>query len=218
MTNYAEALRELSSSKGELPGRRGYPGYMYTDFATIYERTGRAKGKRGSITQFPILTMPHDDITHPIPDLTGYITEGQLVLSRTLWGKGIYPPFDVIMSLSRLMKDAVGEGKTRDDHKYVANQLIAAYSRALDVRNLALLVGETNLSWRERRYLRFADQFERKFIAQGYYERRTFEQTLDIAWDVISILPEDELTNVPPDISKRYYRRSIFESIKDVGA
>ncbi len=216
MTNYCEALREISSAKGELPGRRGYPGYMYTDLATIYERTGRVKGKKGSLTQFPILTMPHDDITHPIPDLTGYITEGQLVLSRTLWGKGIYPPFDVIMSLSRLMKDAVGEGKTREDHKFVANQLIAAYSKALDIRNLALLVGESNLSWRERRYLRFADAFERKFIAQGYYERRTFEDTLNLAWDVLSILPEDELTNVPPDVSRRYYRRHIFESIKDV--
>jgi len=217
MTNYCEGLKELSSTKGELPGRRGYPGYMYTDLASMYERAGKARGKMGSITQFPILTMPNDDITHPIPDLTGYITEGQLVLSRTLFGKGIYPPFDVIMSLSRLMKDAVGEGKTRDDHKAIANQLISAYARALDVRNLALLVGEANLSWRERRYLRFADEFERKFIAQGYYERRTFEQTLDIGWDVVSLLPEDELTNVPPDISRRYYRKQIFESVKDEG-
>lgn len=217
MLNYAEALRELSSSKGELPGRRGYPGYMYTDLATIFERAGRARGRKGSVTQFPILTMPHDDITHPVPDLTGYITEGQLVLSRAMWGKGIYPPFDVLMSLSRLMKDAVGEGKTRDDHKYVANQLIAAYSRALDVRNLAVLVGENNLSWRERRYLRFADEFERRFIAQGFYERRTFEQTLDIAWDVLSILPEDEFSNIPPEVSKRYYRENIFKSIKDEG-
>jgi len=217
MTNYAEALREISSARGELPGRRGYPGYMYTDLASIYERAGRARNKKGSVTQFPILTMPHDDITHPIPDLTGYITEGQLVLSRSLWGKGIYPPFDVIMSLSRLMKDAVGEGKTREDHKYVANQLISAYSRALELRNLALLVGESNLGWRERRYLRFADQFERRFVAQGYYERRTFERTLDIAWDVLSILPEDELTNIPPETSRRYYRQSIFESIKDQG-
>jgi V/A-type H+-transporting ATPase subunit B len=161
--------------------------------------------------------MPHDDITHPVPDLTGYITEGQLVLSRSMWGKGIYPPFDVLMSLSRLMKDAVGEGKTRDDHKYVANQLISAYSRALDVRNLAILVGEGNLSWRERRYLRFADEFERKFIAQGFYERRTFEQTLDIAWDTLSILPEDEFSNIPVEVSRRYYRESIFKSIKDEG-
>lgn len=217
MLNYAEALRELSSAKGELPGRRGYPGYMYTDLATIFERAGRAKGRKGSVTQFPILTMPHDDITHPVPDLTGYITEGQLVLSRSMWGKGIYPPFDVLMSLSRLMKDAVGEGKTRDDHKYVANQLISAYSRALDVRNLAVLVGEGNLSWRERRYLRFANEFERKFLAQGFYERRTFEQTLDIAWDVLSILPEDEFSNIPPEVSRRYYREGIFKSIKDEG-
>ncbi|WP_291999579.1 V-type ATP synthase subunit B [Caldivirga sp.] len=217
MLNYAEALRELSSAKGELPGRRGYPGYMYTDLASIFERAGRARGRKGSVTQFPILTMPHDDITHPVPDLTGYITEGQLVLSRSMWGKGIYPPFDVLMSLSRLMKDAVGEGKTRDDHKYVANQLISAYSRALDVRNLAVLVGEGNLSWRERRYLRFADEFERKFIAQGFYERRTFEQTLDIAWDALSVLPEDEYSNIPPEVSKRYYREGIFKSIKDEG-
>ncbi len=212
MTNYCEGLRELSSSKGELPGRRGYPGYMYTDLATIYERAGKAKGRRGSVTQFPILTMPNDDITHPIPDLSGYITEGQLVLSRSMWGRGIYPPFDIMMSLSRLMKDAVGEGKTRDDHKYVANQLIAAYTRAQELRNLAVLVGESNLGWRERRYLRFAEAFERKFVAQGYYERRTFEETLDIGWDVLSVLPEDELTNVPPEVSRRYYRKSIYEA------
>ncbi|MGC8597683.1 MAG: V-type ATP synthase subunit B [Thermocladium sp.] len=217
LTNYAEALRELSSSKGELPGRRGYPGYMYTDLASIYERAGRAHGRKGSVTQFPILTMPHDDITHPIPDLSGYITEGQLVLSRSMWGRGIYPPFDVLMSLSRLMKDAIGEGKTREDHKYVANQLISAYARASDIRNLAILVGENNLSWRERRYLRFAVEFEKKFIAQGYYERRSFENTLDIAWDALSILPEDELTNVPSEVSRRYYKPPIFESVKDEG-
>jgi len=217
LTNYAEALRELSSSKGELPGRRGYPGYMYTDLASIYERAGRAHGRKGSVTQFPILTMPHDDITHPIPDLSGYITEGQLVLSRSMWGRGIYPPFDVLMSLSRLMKDAIGEGKTREDHKYVANQLISAYARASDIRNLAILVGENNVSWRERRYLRFAVEFEKKFIAQGYYERRSFENTLDIAWDALSILPEDELTNVPSEVSRRYYKSPIFESVKDEG-
>jgi V/A-type H+-transporting ATPase subunit B len=213
MTNYAEGLRELSSGKGELPGRRGYPGYMYTDLATIYERAGRARGRKGSVTQFPILTMPHDDITHPIPDLSGYITEGQLVLSRSMWGKGIYPPFDIIMSLSRLAKDAIGEGKTREDHKDVANTLIAAYSRALELRSLATLVGERNLGWRERRYLRFADAFEQKFVKQGVYERRTFEETLDIGWDVMSILPEDELTNARPEISAKYYRKHIFESV-----
>ena len=221
MTNYCEGLRELSSSKGELPGRRGYPGYMYTDLATIYERCGKVVGKKGSLTQFPILTMPHDDITHPIPDLSGYITEGQIILSRALWGKGIYPPIDVVgefvgvASLSRLMKDAVGEGKTREDHKYVGNQLVAAYAKAVEIRKLAILVGEANLGWRERRYLRFADAFERRFLSQGFYERRTFEQTLDLAWEVLSILPEDELTLVPPDLTKRYYRRSVFESIKD---
>ncbi|MGC9119024.1 MAG: V-type ATP synthase subunit B [Thermoproteus sp.] len=213
MTNYAEGLRELSSGKGELPGRRGYPGYMYTDLASIYERAGRARGRKGSVTQFPILTMPHDDITHPIPDLSGYITEGQLVLSRVMWGKGIYPPFDIIMSLSRLAKDAIGEGKTREDHKDVANTLIAAYSRALELRSLATLVGERNLGWRERRYLRFADAFEQKFVKQGVYERRTFEETLDIGWDVLSILPEDELTNARPEISAKYYRKHIFESV-----
>lgn len=223
MTNYCEALRELSSSKGELPGRRGYPGYMYTDLATIYERCGKARGRKGSLTQFPILTMPHDDITHPIADLSGYITEGQIILSRALWGKGIYPPVDVVgefvgvASLSRLMKDAVGEGKTREDHKYVANQLVAAYARAVETRKLALLVGEANLSWRDRRFLRFADLFERKFLSQGFYERRTFEQTLELAWDVLSILPDDELTLVPPDLSRRYYRHAIFETIKDEG-
>ena len=214
MTNYCEGLREISSGKGELPGRRGYPGYMYTDLATIYERAGKAKGKTGSITQMPILTMPHDDITHPIPDLTGYITEGQLVLSRAMWGKGIYPPFDVLMSLSRLMKDAVGEGKTREDHPQVANQLIAAYSRALDIRNIAALVGEKTLSWRERRYLRFLDAFERKFLRQGFYERRTFEQTLDLAWEVLSILPEDELSNVKSEFRARYYRKDVFDSVQ----
>ena len=167
--------------------------------------------------------MPHDDITHPIPDLSGYITEGQIILSRILWGKGIYPPVDVVgefvgvASLSRLMKDAVGEGKTREDHKYVANQLVAAYARAVEIRRLAVLIGESNLNWRERRYLRFADAFERQFLNQGFYERRTFEQTLNLAWDVLSILPEDELTLIPPDISKRYYRQNIFESIKDEG-
>ncbi len=220
MTNYCEGLRELSSSKGELPGRRGYPGYMYTDLATIYERCGKVRGRKGSLTQMPVLTMPHDDITHPIPDLSGYITEGQLILSRALWGKGIYPPLDVVgefvgvACLSRLMKDAVGEGKTREDHKYVGNQLVAAYARAVETRKLALLVGETNLSWRDRRYLRFGDLFERKFLMQGFYERRTFEQTLDLAWDVLSVLPEDELTLVPPEMSRRYYRKSIYESIK----
>lgn len=215
MTNYAEGLRELSSGKGELPGRRGYPGYMYTDLATIYERAGRAKGRKGSVTQFPILTMPHDDITHPIPDLSGYITEGQLVLSRSMWGKGIYPPFDVIMSLSRLAKDAIGEGKTREDHKDVANTLISAYSRALELRSLATLVGERNLGWRERRYLRFAEAFEQKFVKQGVYERRTFEETLDIGWDVLSILPEDELTNARPEISAKYYRKHVFDAYKE---
>lgn len=214
MTNYCEALRELSSGRGELPGRRGYPGYMYTDLATIYERAGIARGRKGSLTQLPVLTMPHDDITHPIPDLSGYITEGQLVLSRSMWGKGIYPPFDVIMSLSRLAKDAIGEGKTREDHKDVAYTLISAYAKALETRSLATLVGERNLGWRERRYLRFADAFEQKFIRQGFYERRSFEETLDIGWDVMSILPEDELTNARPHITQKYYRKHIFESVK----
>lgn len=205
MTNYAEAVRELSTSKEEVPGRQGYPGYLYTDLATIYERTGKVKGKKGSITQMPILTMPNDDITHPIPDLTGYITEGQIVLDRNLYNKGIYPPINVLMSLSRLMKDGIGEGKTRDDHKELANQLFASYARAVDTRGLAAIVGEDSLPEVDRKYLLFGELFERKFINQGATENRDIEKTLDIGWEVLSVLPETELTNVKDWQIKKYH-------------
>ena len=210
MTNYAEALREISAAREEVPGRQGYPGYLYSDLASIYERAGRVKGKKGSITQMPILTMPNDDITHPIPDLTGYITEGQIVLSRELHNKGIYPPINVLMSLSRLMKEGIGPGKTREDHADVSNQLYAAYSRGVELRSLAAVVGEESLSPVDRKYLEFADAFERRFLSQGERENRTIEQTLDLAWEILAILPEEELTNIKEKYIKKYhpkYRR-----------
>jgi len=205
MTNYAEALRELSAAREEVPSRRGYPGYMYTDLATIYERAGRVEGKKGSITQMPILTMPDDDITHPIPDLTGYITEGQLVLSRALWRKGIYPPFDILMSLSRLMKDGIGPGKTREDHRGVFMQLYSAYAEGVRLRELAVVVGTEALSERDRKYLEYADRFEREFIGQGEYERRTIEETLDKGWELLAILPEEELKHVKLEHIRKYH-------------
>ncbi|MFP3197090.1 MAG: V-type ATP synthase subunit B [Sulfolobaceae archaeon] len=205
MTNYCEALRELSASKEEVPGRGGYPGYMYTDLATIYERAGKVVGKKGSITQMPILTMPNDDITHPIPDLTGYITEGQITLDRSLYNKGIYPPINVLMSISRLMRDGIGEGKTRDDHKDLSNQLFAAYARAQEVRGLAAIIGEDSLSEVDRKYLLFGEQYERKFISQGFNENRTIEQTLDIGWEVLSVLPESELSLIKQEYIKKYH-------------
>lgn len=210
MTNYCEALRELSAAREEIPGRRGYPGYMYTDLATIYERAGRIGGKDGSVTQMPILTMPDDDITHPIPDLTGYITEGQIVLSRDLHRKGIYPPVDVLLSLSRLMKDGVGPGKTREDHYQVFMQLIAAYTEGQYLRELSAIVGTESLSERDKKYLAFADLFERRFINQGEYERRTIEQTLDIGWELLATLPEEELKLISVGNIRKYhpkYRR-----------
>ncbi|MCX8184727.1 MAG: V-type ATP synthase subunit B [Sulfolobales archaeon] len=211
MTNYAESLREISAAREEVPGRRGYPGYMYTDLATIYERAGRVSTKKGSMTIMPILTMPDDDITHPIPDLTGYITEGQIVLSRDIWRKGIYPPVDVFLSLSRLMKEGIGKDKTREDHREVFSQLISAYAEAQYLRELSAIVGLESLTPRDKKYLEFADLFERKFMNQGEYERRSFEQTLDIGWEILSILPEDELKQISPQTLKKFHPRYRFE-------
>ncbi len=205
LTNYCEALREISAARGEVPGRRGYPGYMYTDLATIYERAGRVHGKKGTITQMPILTMPDDDITHPIPDLTGYITEGQIVLSRELHRKGIYPPVDVLPSLSRLMKGGIGKGMTREDHANVSDQLYSAYAEGRDLRDLVAVVGEEALTDKDKKYLEFADRFEREFVNQGKYEDRDIETTLDIGWDLLSILPERELKRVKEEYIKRYH-------------
>jgi V/A-type H+-transporting ATPase subunit B len=208
MTNYAEALREISAAREEVPSRKGYPGYMYSDLASIYERAGRIKGKKGSITQMPVLTMPNDDITHPIPDLTGYITEGQIVLDRDLHRRGIYPPINILPSLSRLMKDGIGKGKTREDHGPVASQLYSAYARAQELRSLSAIIGEEGLTERDRAYLRFGDSFERRFLSQGIDENRSLETTLALAWEQLSLLPESELTRIPDRFIKTYYRRS----------
>jgi V/A-type H+-transporting ATPase subunit B len=205
MTNYCEALREVSAAREEVPGRGGYPGYMYSDLATIYERAGIVRGRPGSLTQMPILTMPGGDKRHPIPDLTGYITEGQIILSKDLDSRGIYPPINVLPSLSRLMRSGVGPDKTRDDHKDVSDQLYDAYSRGLKARDLARIVGEMGLSDRERLFLKFADEFERRFVNQGEYENRSIEETLDLAWDVLSILPPEELVRVKEEILEKYY-------------
>lgn len=201
MTNYCEALREVSTAREEVPGRRGYPGYMYTDLSTIYERAGRIKGRKGSVTQLPILSMPDDDITHPIPDLTGYITEGQIVLSRHLHRRGVYPPIDTLPCLSRLMNLGIGEGKTREDHRAVANQLYAAYAQGRDLRRLVAIVGEEALSETDRRYLRFADDFEKRIVGQGD-EGRSIEETLDIGWDLMAGLPMSELKRVRDFVEK----------------
>ncbi len=206
MTNYGEALRELGSQRGEVPSRKGYPGYLYSDLASHYERTGIVRGRKGSITQVPILVMPNDDISHPIPDLTGYITEGQIVLGRDLHGEGIYPPINVLPSLSRLMKDGVGEGYTRVDHPALSNQLYAAYARVGDIRSLAAVVGEEELSAVDRRYLAFGDAFEHQFLNQGRDEDRSLEQTLDLGWQVLSLLPRDELTRVSEGLLDAHYR------------
>jgi len=205
MTNYAEALREISAARKEVPGRRGYPGYLYTDLATIYERAGRIKGCAGSITQLPILTMPEDDKTHPIPDLTGYITEGQIILSRELHRKGIYPPIDVLPSLSRLKDKGIGEGKTRADHADTMNQLYAAYARGKEAQELAVILGDAALSDEDRLYLRFADEFERRYVAQGMQENRSIEETLDIGWDLLRLLPRSELTRISDKLLDKYY-------------
>jgi V/A-type H+-transporting ATPase subunit B len=204
MTNYCEALREISAAREEVPGRRGYPGYMYTDLATIYERAGRIIGKKGSITQIPILTMPDDDKTHPIPDLTGYITEGQIVLSRELHRRGIYPPINPLPSLSRLMKEGIGKGRTREDHAGVANQLYAAYADGLRLRDLVAVVGEEALTEEDRLVLKFADEFERRFIAQGRDEDRSIEETLTIGWELLSILPRSMLKKIDKEHIEKY--------------
>lgn len=204
MTNYCDALREIGSAREEIPGRRGYPGYMYTDLATIYERAGRIKGREGSITLLPILTMPEDDITHPIPDLTGYITEGQIVLSRPLHRKGIYPPIDVLPCLSRLMNLGIGEDKTRADHRGMADQLYAFYSRGRDVKRLMAIVGEEGLSDIDKRYLKFADEFERRFVGQGTLNR-SIEETLNIGWELLSMIPRLEFTRIREEFVERYH-------------
>jgi V/A-type H+-transporting ATPase subunit B len=217
MTNYAEVLRELSAAREEVPSRKGYPGYLYSDLASIYERAGIIHGLQGSLTQMPILTMPGGDIQHPIPDLSGYITEGQIFLDRDLFMKGVYPPINVLPCLSRLMRKGIGKGKTRDDHGDVADQLYGAYARGRQARDLARIVGEVGLSEEEKLYLKFSDEFETQFIRQGEYENRTIEQTLDIAWNLLSILPEDALTRIHEEYILKYHpkrRGTIRESAK----
>ena len=205
ITNYAEALREVSAAKKEVPGRRGYPGYLYTNLATIYERAGRQLGKKGSITLIPILTMPEDDKTHPIPDLTGYITEGQIILSRELYRKGIHPPVDVLPSLSRLKDKGIGEGKTREDHAGTMNQLFAAYSTGKDNKELMSILGEAALTPTDLLYAKFADEFERRYVNQGYEENRSIEETLDLGWELLSILPKSELKRIKPEYIEKYW-------------
>lgn len=206
MTNYCESLRQIGAAREEIPGRRGYPGYMYTDLAMLYERAGMIKGKKGSITQIPILTMVGDDITHPIPDLTGYITEGQIVLSRELHRKGIYPPVDVLPSLSRLMNLGIGKGKTRDDHKNVSDQLYANYAQGRDLRGLVAIVGEEALSDRDKRLLKFAEAFEQRFVQQHRSEDRNINNTLDLSWNMFGAIPQNELTRLSPDLKQKYYK------------
>lgn len=215
MTSYAEALREFSSSKGEIPGRKGYPGYLYSDLASLYERAGIIKGSTGSVTQIPILTMPNDDITHPVPDLTGYITEGQIVLDRSLDQTGIYPSISVLPSLSRLMKDGIGEGYTRADHSAVANQLFACYAKVQDARSLAAVIGEEELSEIDKKYLEFGVQFEKHFISQGFEENRTIEQTLDLGWALLALLPASELDRVDEKLLGEKYNPELAKRFKD---
>jgi len=207
MTNYCEALKEISAARKEIPGRRGYPGYLYTDLATIYERAGRIKGKKGSITQIPILTMPEDDKTHPIPDLTGYITEGQIILSRSLHKKKISPPIDVLPSLSRLKDKGIGQGKTREDHADVFNQLYAAYARGKEVEELAVILGEAALTDMDKLYLRFAEKFEAEYVSQSEYENRTIDQTLDLGWKLLGIFPRGELKRIRTEYLDKYFAK-----------
>ena len=206
MTTFAEAMREVSSSKGEIPSRKGYPGYLYSELATIYERAGIIKDAKGSVTQVPILTMPNDDITHPIPDLTGYITEGQIVLGRELSLKGVYPPVSILPSLSRLMKDGIGEGFTRADHPELSNQLFAAYSKVEDAKSLASVIGEDELSDMDKKYIKFGRAFEEKFLTQGKNENRTIDDTLNLGWELLGMLPKSELDRVSDKTLEKYYR------------
>lgn len=216
MTNYCEALREISAAREEVPGRRGYPGYMYTDLASIYERAGKIKARKGSVTQIPILAMPADDITHPIPDLTGYITEGQIVMSRELHRLNIQPPVDVLTSLSRLMNQGIGSGRTREDHRNLADQLYAAYAQGKDARALAAIVGEEALSEIDRKFLGIANNFERKFVNQGVDENRSIEQTLGIGWELLSDLPESEMKRIKPEFIAKYRKKHLeMESSKE---
>ncbi|MCI8332406.1 MAG: V-type ATP synthase subunit B [Clostridiales bacterium] len=206
MTSYAEALREVSSAMEEIPGRKGYPGYLYSEFASLYERAGKIKNRKGSVTQIPILTMPNDDINHPVPDLTGYITEGQIVLDRTLDRQGVYPPVSVLASLSRLMKDGIGKGYTREDHQALSNQIYASYAKVSEARSLASVIGEEDLSETDKKYLQFGRLFEEKFLSQKWIEARDMEQTLDLGWELLSKLPRETLDRVDDDMLDRYYK------------
>ena len=206
ITNFADSLREISAARKEVPGRRGYPGYMYTELASIYERAGRQKGHKGSITMMPILTMPEDDKTHPIPDLTGYITEGQIILSRELYRKSIAPPIDVLPSLSRLKDKGIGKGKTREDHADTMNQLFSAYARGKDAKELSVVLGEAALTDMDRLYAKFADEFEKQYVSQGYNTDRSIEETLDIGWKLLGILPKSELKRIKDEYIEKYYR------------
>jgi V/A-type H+-transporting ATPase subunit B len=214
MTNYCEALREIGAAREEVPGRRGYPGYMYTDLAQLYERAGRIEGREGSVTQIPILTMPGDDDTHPIPDLTGYITEGQIYVDRDLNSQGIRPPVNVLPSLSRLMDDGIGEGLTREDHADVSDQMYAAYAEGEDLRDLVNIVGREALSERDNKYLDFADAFEEEFVDQGFDTERSIDETLDIGWDLLSMLPKEELNRIDEDLIEEYYREEKGETVE----
>ena len=215
ITSFCEAMREVSSSKGEIPSRKGYPGYLYSELATLYERAGIIRGTEGSVTQIPILTMPNDDITHPIPDLTGYITEGQIVLDRALHGQGIYPPVSVLPSLSRLMKDGIGEGYTRADHQAVANQLFSCYAKVGDARALASVIGEDELSSLDKKYLLFGREFEKRFVSQRPEENRTITQTLDIGWDLLGLLPREELDRVDTKVLDQWYHATTVDTASD---
>ena len=213
LTNYCEAMREVATAREEIPGRRGYPGYMYTDLASLYERAGIIKGLDGSVTLLPILTMPDDDITHPIPDLTGYITEGQIVLSRQLYRRGIFPPVDVLRSLSRLMNNGIGAGSTREDHRELANQLYSCYAEGQEIRRLTAIVGEEALSDLDRKFLRFADLFEQQMIHQADQER-SIEETLDIGWKILGIIPKSELRRINKELISRYFSELMEDGVK----